>query len=42
MGSIITQGYHAISSLKEYGPRAFRQLKEEAILENYKTAVSMQ
>ena len=33
MGSIITQSYHAISSLKEYGPRAFRQLKEEAILD---------
>lgn len=32
-GDLTTEGYHAISSLKEYGPRAFRQLKEEAVLD---------
>lgn len=33
VGDLTIQGYHAISSLKEYGPRAFRQLKEEAVVD---------
>ncbi|AEV99588.1 hypothetical protein A4D02_27495 [Niastella koreensis] len=32
VGDLTTQGYHATSSLKEYGPRAFRQLNEEAVV----------
>jgi hypothetical protein len=32
-GDLKDRGYNATSSLKEYGPRAFRQLKEEAVVD---------
>lgn len=32
-GDLQNQGYQAKSSIREFGPRAFRQLKEEAVLD---------
>lgn len=32
-GDLKNQGYKAVSSLNEYGPRAFRQMSEEAVLD---------
>ncbi len=32
-GDLKNQGYNAISSLNEYGPKAFRQMSEEAVLD---------
>lgn len=32
-GDLKNQGYNAVSSLNEFGPRAFRQITEEAVLD---------
>ncbi len=32
-GDLKNRGYHAVSSLNEYGPKAFRQMSEESVLE---------